>query len=166
MTKPDNSCPRTRNSIFCHGPITRSELEKRLNLSPTTIAVNIKKLVRAGLIHVCRWDHDPTGRQWVEVWKWGPGENQPRPKSARSDPTLILAKRSARIEQRSLKEKPVTDRQALLAARAEMRREQRRASLSTTPVVPQPWHPTGPMADGLLLQSTMGKFCTSKGEDE
>jgi hypothetical protein len=59
-------------------PYTVHEVANELEVSPVTAYNHLRELWSMEFVHICAWDR--TYRHWMPVYKWGEGNDKPKPK--------------------------------------------------------------------------------------
>lgn len=68
-------------AILRNGDRTARELSDRGHVAITTLTKGgyIRSLMEDGLVHICRWNRPETSGAWAPVYRYGAGDNEPRP---------------------------------------------------------------------------------------
>jgi DNA-binding transcriptional ArsR family regulator len=66
------------------GPCTVPELQEASGLSVSTLYEYLRALRKEGVVHVCAWEKDATGRESLRVFKLGPGKDAPRQRKSKA----------------------------------------------------------------------------------
>jgi hypothetical protein len=66
------------------GPCSVSELQAASGLSIGTLHAYMRALRKEGVLHICGWEKDATGRDNLRVFKLGAGKDRPRAKKSKA----------------------------------------------------------------------------------
>jgi hypothetical protein len=66
------------------GPCSVSELQAASGLSIGTLHAYMRALRKEGVLHICGWEKDATGRDNLRVFKLGAGKDRPRTKKSKA----------------------------------------------------------------------------------
>jgi DNA-binding transcriptional ArsR family regulator len=75
------------------GPCSVGELKLASGLSGNTLYEYLRALRKEGVVHICGWEKDATGRESLRVFKLGPGKDRPRAKKSKAQVARECRKR-------------------------------------------------------------------------
>ena len=75
------------------GPCSVGELKIASGLSTNTLYEYLRALRKEGVVHICAWEKDATGRESLRVFKLGAGKDKPRSKKSKAEVARDCRKR-------------------------------------------------------------------------
>lgn len=66
------------------GPCSVNELKLVSGLNVSTLHEYMRALRKEGVVHICAWEKDATGRESLRVFKLGSGKDAPRAKKSKA----------------------------------------------------------------------------------
>jgi hypothetical protein len=80
------------------GPCSIRELQVISGLSVNTLHTYMRALRKEGVIHICGWEKDATGRDSLRVYKLGAGKDAPRTRKSKAQIARECRKRKQDLQ--------------------------------------------------------------------